>query len=159
MEWYYRSKPEINGYRQRMHSVQRYKRVCNITEQRFMDQQSQVIKKQWLTKSELEEIQRGIEDEPHGHIYQMITKVKLSIGFQVSVKKVEMYFSKMLEWLQKTLVTDMRMLSLASGSKKNCQKMRMKCRKTCQRFESQIEQDYHASEKLKKENCLQKYEK
>ena len=46
-----------------------------------MDQQSQVIKKQWLTKSELEEIQRGIEDEPHGHIYQMITKVKLSIGF------------------------------------------------------------------------------
>ena len=33
-----------------------------------MDQQSQIRKKQWLTKLELEEIQRRIEDEPHGHV-------------------------------------------------------------------------------------------
>ena len=35
---------------------------------RFMDQQSQIRKKQWLTKLELEEIQRRIEDEPHDHV-------------------------------------------------------------------------------------------
>ena len=33
-----------------------------------MDQQSQIRKKQWLTKLELEEIQRRIEEEPHGHV-------------------------------------------------------------------------------------------
>ena len=39
----------------------------NITEQKLMDQQSQIRKKQCLTNLELEEIQRSIEDEPHGH--------------------------------------------------------------------------------------------
>ena len=33
-----------------------------------MNQQSQIRKKQWLTKLELEEMQRRIEDEPHGHV-------------------------------------------------------------------------------------------
>ena len=33
-----------------------------------MDQQSQIRKKQWLIKLELEEIQRRVEDEPHGHV-------------------------------------------------------------------------------------------
>ena len=41
--------------------------MFNITEQRLMDQQSQ-IRKQWLTKLELEEITRRIEDGPHGHV-------------------------------------------------------------------------------------------
>ena len=42
--------------------------MFSITEQRLMDQQSQIRKKQWLTNLELEEIQRRIEDEPHGHV-------------------------------------------------------------------------------------------
>ena len=33
-----------------------------------MDLLSQIRKKQWLTKLELEEIQRIIEDEPYGHV-------------------------------------------------------------------------------------------
>ena len=42
--------------------------MFNVTEQRVMEQQSQIRKKQWLTKLELEEIQRRIEDEPHGNV-------------------------------------------------------------------------------------------
>ena len=40
------------------------KAMFNTTEQRLMDQQSQIRKKQWLTNLELEEIQRIIEDKP-----------------------------------------------------------------------------------------------
>ena len=50
-----------------MHTICRDKGMLNIIEQRVMDQQSQIRKKQWLTKLELEEIQR-IEDDPHGHV-------------------------------------------------------------------------------------------
>ena len=42
--------------------------MFNINEQRLTDQQSQIRKKKWLTKLELEEIQRRIEDEPHGYV-------------------------------------------------------------------------------------------
>ena len=42
--------------------------MFNITEERLTDQQSQIRKKHWLTKLELEEIQRRKEDEPHGHV-------------------------------------------------------------------------------------------
>ena len=51
-----------------MHSIWRDKGMFNITEQRFMDQQCQIRKKKWLTKLELKEIQRTIDDEPHGHL-------------------------------------------------------------------------------------------
>ena len=68
MECYFRSKSKINGYRQRMHAIWRDKGMFNITEQRLVDQQSQIRKKQRLTKLELEEIQRRIEDEPHSHV-------------------------------------------------------------------------------------------
>ena len=51
-----------------MHAIWRDKGMFNITEERLMDQQSQIRKKQWLTNLELEEIQRRIEDEPHGHV-------------------------------------------------------------------------------------------
>ena len=42
--------------------------MFNITEQRLMDQQSQIRKKQWLTELEFEEIQRRIEDKPHSYV-------------------------------------------------------------------------------------------
>ena len=51
-----------------MHAIWRDKGMFNITEQRLMDQQSQIRKKQWLTKLELEKMQRRIEDERHGHV-------------------------------------------------------------------------------------------
>ena len=56
MDCYYRSKPKINGYQQRMHTIWRDKGMFNINEQRLIYQQSQIRKKQWLTKLELEEI-------------------------------------------------------------------------------------------------------
>ena len=51
-----------------MHAIWRDKGMFNITEQRLMDQQSLLRKKQWLTKLELEEIKREIEDKPYGHV-------------------------------------------------------------------------------------------
>ena len=51
-----------------MHAIWRDKGMFNVTKQRLIDQQSQIKKKQWLTNLELEEIQRRIEDEPHGHV-------------------------------------------------------------------------------------------
>ena len=50
MECYFRNKPKINRYRQRMHATWRGKGMFNITKQRLMDQQSHIRKKQWLTK-------------------------------------------------------------------------------------------------------------
>ena len=68
MECYYKSKPKINVYQQQMHAIWSGKCMFNITEQRLMDQQFQIRKKQWLTNLELQEIQGRIEDEPHGHV-------------------------------------------------------------------------------------------
>ena len=42
--------------------------MFNITEQRLTDRQIQIRKKQWLTNLKLEEMQRRMEDEPHGHV-------------------------------------------------------------------------------------------
>ena len=68
MECYYRSKLKISGYRRRIHATWRDKRMFNITEQTLMDQQSQIRKKQWLLNLKLEDIQRRIDDKPHGHV-------------------------------------------------------------------------------------------
>ena len=43
-----------------MHAIWRDKGMFNITEQKFMDQQNQIRKKQWLIKMVLEEIERRI---------------------------------------------------------------------------------------------------
>ena len=55
-----------NGYRQEMHAIWRDKGTFNIAEQKLVNQKSQIRKNLWLTKLELEEIQRRIEDEVHG---------------------------------------------------------------------------------------------
>ena len=68
MECYYWSKLKINGYRQQMHAIWRDKVMFNITEQRLMYEESQIRKKQCLTKLELEEIQRRTEDKSHGYV-------------------------------------------------------------------------------------------
>ena len=51
------------GYRQRIHAIWKGKSMFNITDQRLMDQQSQIRKNPCLTNLELEETQRRIEDE------------------------------------------------------------------------------------------------
>ena len=51
-----------------MHEIWRDNGMFDLTEQRVMDQRSQIRKKQWLANLELEQIQRRIEDEPHGDI-------------------------------------------------------------------------------------------
>ena len=42
--------------------------MLNVTEQRLMNQQSQLRKRQWLTNLQLDEIQRRIEDEQHNYV-------------------------------------------------------------------------------------------
>ena len=51
-----------------MYARWRDKGMVNKTEQRLMEQQSQIKKRQCLTNLKLEEIQRGIEDKPYGHV-------------------------------------------------------------------------------------------
>ena len=46
MECYYRTKPKFNGCRQRMHAIWKHEGMFNITEQRLVDQQNQIRKKQ-----------------------------------------------------------------------------------------------------------------
>ena len=103
-----------------MHTICRDKDMFNITEQRLMDQQSQIRKKQWLTKLELEEIQRRIEDDPHGHVQKdsQSEEEHWFLGFDENGGDV---------FLKDTRVVTEdigdpheRMLSLVSGSKKNC---------------------------------------
>ena len=45
MKYYYKSKPKVNGYRQRMHVIWRDMGMINKTELRLINQQSQVKKK------------------------------------------------------------------------------------------------------------------
>ena len=63
MEYYYRSEPGRSiGYRKRMHSIWTSNDMFPVTEQRLLDQKNQIIKKQWLSSLELEEIKQSIED-------------------------------------------------------------------------------------------------
>ena len=62
MECYYRTKPKVNGYQQQMHAIWRDKGMVSVTEQRLINQKSQIRKKQWLTNLELKKLQRRIED-------------------------------------------------------------------------------------------------
>ena len=62
MECYYHSEPGRIGYRKRMHSIWTCKDMFPVTEQKLIDQKNQIIKKQWLSNLELEEIKQSIED-------------------------------------------------------------------------------------------------
>ena len=71
-------------------------------------------------KLELKEIQRRIEGEPH-------SKSKDEQWFLDFDEKGGGVFLKDVKVVVEDMVTDMRMLSLVSGSKKNCNKMKKKC--------------------------------
>ena len=50
------STPSRNGYRKRMLQIWVEKEMFHVTEQRLVDQENQIRKKQWLSELELEEI-------------------------------------------------------------------------------------------------------
>ena len=68
MECYYRSEPRKIGYRKRMHQLWIDREMFPVTEQRLLDQKSQIVQKQWLSRLELEEIARAVEDGEYGSI-------------------------------------------------------------------------------------------
>ena len=53
MECFYKSNPKKIGYRKRMHNFWIEEGMFVITEQRLVDQKSQIIKKKWLSELEL----------------------------------------------------------------------------------------------------------
>ena len=61
MECYYQSEPKRNGYRKRMHKCWVDKGMFPVTEQRLLDQKNNIIKRNWVTDLELEEMRRNIE--------------------------------------------------------------------------------------------------
>ena len=68
MQCYYRSEYGRNGYRKRMHAIWNNMGMFNVTEQRLVDQKSNILKIKWLSDLELEEIQRNIEDIGNGEV-------------------------------------------------------------------------------------------
>ena len=74
MECFYLSDPKTRGYRKRMHMLWKDRKMVHVTEQRLIDQKNQIIKKQWLSSLELEEIQRNIEDATYGGVARSIVE-------------------------------------------------------------------------------------
>ena len=58
IECYMKSIPEKRGYRQRMIKIWKEKGMFNVSEQRLADQVRVILKSDWLTTVELEEIKR-----------------------------------------------------------------------------------------------------
>ena len=69
IECYYLSTPTdvngrpVRGYRRRMHNFWKERGLPTITEQRLYDQARIIRKNEWLTRVELEEIRRRIEED------------------------------------------------------------------------------------------------
>ena len=72
MECLYNSNPKKIGYRKRMHNLWIEHGMFVITEQRLVDQKSQIIKKKWLSELELEAIRRSIDDAEYGQVGNVI---------------------------------------------------------------------------------------
>ena len=72
MKCFYRSNPKKIGYRKRMHNLWIEQGMFTITEQRLIDQKSQIIKKKWMSDIELEAMRRSIDDAVYGQIGNVI---------------------------------------------------------------------------------------
>ena len=74
MQCYYRSEYGRNGCTNRMHVIWNEMGMFNVTEQDFVDrakvgyQKNTILKRKWLSDSELEEIQRNIENIRNGEV-------------------------------------------------------------------------------------------
>ena len=60
MEWYLLSEPKIRGYRKRMLSLWQQKDMFWVSEQRLVDQANIIRRDSWMTKLEIEELQRKV---------------------------------------------------------------------------------------------------
>ena len=56
MQCYYGSEYGRNGYRKRMHAIWNEMGMFNVTEQRLVDQDNNILKRKWLSYVELEEV-------------------------------------------------------------------------------------------------------
>ena len=74
MECFYLSDPKTRGYRKRMHVLWNDRGMFNVTEPCLIDQKNQIVKKQWLSSLELEEIRRNVEDAADGEIDRLIVE-------------------------------------------------------------------------------------
>ena len=69
MQCYYRNEYRENGYRKRVHVIWNEMGFFNVTEKRLVDQKNNILKRIWL--SDLEEIQRNIDDIGHSEEMKM----------------------------------------------------------------------------------------
>ena len=60
MECYLLSEPKIRGYRKRMLSLWLQKGMFWVSEQRLVDQANTVRRNSWMTKLEIEELERKV---------------------------------------------------------------------------------------------------
>ena len=60
MECYLLSEPKIRGYRKRMQSLCLQKGMLWVSEQRLVDQAYAIRRNSWMTKLEIEELERKV---------------------------------------------------------------------------------------------------
>ena len=60
MECYLLSEPKIRGYRKRMLSLWLQKGMFRVSEQRLVDQANTIRRNSWMTKLEMEELEREV---------------------------------------------------------------------------------------------------
>ena len=78
-----------------------------------MDRQRQIRTKQWLMKLKLDEIQRRIEDEPHGrHLQNNSENEEMQWFLGFAEKGGDVFLKDVRMVVEETLVTNTRMLSL-----------------------------------------------
>ena len=72
MECLYQRKPKWNGYQKGMHKFWVEKGMFSVPEQRLLDQKNNILKKNWLTHLELEEIRRNVDELEQGSILEEV---------------------------------------------------------------------------------------
>ena len=63
MTCYYQSHPGVRGYRERSHVFWKEKGLFQVGEQRLCDQVRMIQKKGWLSRLQLEEMRRLVEND------------------------------------------------------------------------------------------------
>ena len=110
--------------------------------------QSQIRKKQWLTKSELEEIQRRIEDEPHGHV------------LNDSESEVEQWFLGFHEKDEDAFLKDVRVVAEGIGNQHENVKFGFRIKEELQEDEKEMLKNMSEIRKLTTRlPCLRQVEK
>ena len=67
MKCYFCSEPSRFGYGNRMHNLWEKRNMFAVSQQRLIDQKNQIIKNQWFSELELEELKLCCEDKSSVH--------------------------------------------------------------------------------------------